>query len=242
MKNFAVIGLGRFGSSVARTLGEKGQQVIAVDTNEELVQDIMENVTRAVCLDATDEKAMKAVGIQYVDVAVCSIGTNIEASILITILLKDLGVPTVVCKAVNEAHKKALEKIGANRVVLPERDMGARIASSLISMSDEVLEHIDLSADSSIIELVAPEEFLGKSLREIDMRSKLGVNVIAIKRKEKTTEDGQVIEEESINVVPQANDIIGKEDVLVVFGANEDIENLKKQKLKPSTGAKEGGE
>ena len=242
MKNFAVIGLGRFGSSVARTLGEKGQQVIAVDTNEELVQDIMENVTKAVCLDATDEKAMKAVGIQDVDVAVCSIGTNIEASILITILLKDLGVPMVVCKAVNESHKKALEKIGANRVVLPERDMGARIASSLISMSDEVLEHIDLSADSSIIELVAPEEFLGKSLRELDMRSKFGVNVIAIKRKEKTTEDGQVIEEESINVVPQANDIIGKEDVLVVFGANEDIENLKKQKLKPSTGAKEGGE
>jgi trk system potassium uptake protein TrkA len=228
MKHFAVIGLGRFGSSVARTLGEKGQQVIAIDKNEELVHDIMENVTKAVCLDAIDEKAVKSVGIQDVDVAICGIGTNVEASVIVTLLLKDLGIPVIVCKAVNESHKKALEKIGATRVILPERDMGARLANSLISMSDKVVEHIDLSADSSIIELIAPEEFIGKSLRELDMRTQYGVNVIAIKRKEEAAGEGK---EEKINVVPQANDVVNKGDVLVVFGSNEDIESLKKEKL-----------
>ena len=220
MKHFAVIGLGRFGSSVAKTLGKKGQQVIAIDKNEEIVHDIMESVTKAACLDAIDEKAMRSLGVQDVDVAIVGMGLDLESSILITLLLKDMEVPVIVCKAVSESHRKVLEKVGATKVVLPERDMGARIANTLISTTDKVIEHIDLSADSSIIELIAPGDFVGKTLRELDMRSKYGVNVIALKRKAKEGE-------EKINVVPQANDVVEEGDILVVFGANEDIEALK---------------
>ncbi|MEA3489621.1 MAG: TrkA family potassium uptake protein [Candidatus Omnitrophota bacterium] len=227
MKQYAVIGLGRFGSSVAITLAEKGQQVVAIDKNEELVHDIMDNVTKAVCLDASDEKAVRSVGLQHVDVAICGIGTDVESSILVTLLLKDLGVPVIVCKGESSAHKKVLEKIGATKVILPERDTGARIAETLISISDKVLDHIGLSGDSSIIEIIAPEEFIGKSLRDLGIRAEYGVNVIAIKKKVKTVKNGEKREEERVNVTPQADDIVAKGDILVVFGANDKIENLK---------------
>ncbi len=229
MRRFAVIGLGRFGSSIARTLGEKGQEVIAIDNNEELVQDIMDSVTKSICLDATDEKAMKSAGLEDIEVAVCAIGTNVESSVLVTLLLKDLGIPNVVCKAVNEAHKKALEKIGATRVILPEREMGTRVANTLVSPSDKVVEHIDVSDISSIIEIKPPNEFIGKSLRELKVRAEYGVNVIAIKRKIKATREGESLEEEKIDINPQADDIITKGDILVVFGENKKIEELKKK-------------
>ncbi len=227
MKQFAVIGLGRFGSGVSKTLGEKGQEVIAIDKNEELVHDVMEYVTKAVCLDATDEKAVKAVGLNNVDVAICAIGTDIEASILITLLLKEIGIPTIVCKAINAEHKKALEKIGASKVIMPEKEMGERLANTLISASDKILEHIGLSGDSSIIELMPPEEFIGKSLRELDIRAKYGLNVIAIKTKRSAV--GIEEEEEAINVNPQATDVVRQGDILVVFGENEKIEALKRK-------------
>ena len=230
MKRYAVIGLGRFGASVARTLAAKGQQVLAIDRNEELVHEIMDNVTKAVCLDASDEKAMKSVGIQDVDVAICGIGTDVESSILITLLLKDLGIPVIVCKGESVAHKKALEKIGATKVILPERDTGVRIAEMLMSVSDKVLDHIGLTSDSSIIEIIAPEEFIGKPLRELDIRAKFGVNVIAIKKKIKAATEGEEAEEEEVNVTPQADDVIVKDDILVVFGTNEKIDQLKSKK------------
>jgi trk system potassium uptake protein TrkA len=229
MKRFVVIGLGRFGSSVAKTLVEKKQQVIAIDKNEEFVHDIMDSVTKAVCLDATDEKAVRSVGLENVDVAICGIGTDIESSILITLLLKDLNIPEIVCKAVSAQHKKVLEKIGATRVVLPEKDMGTRLADSLISKSDEVLDHIGLSGNSSIIEIKIPDEFAGKSLRDLAIRARYGVNVIAIKKETAEAEEGKEVKPEEINVTPQADDVIVKGDVLVVFGANEKIEDLKKR-------------
>ncbi|MFH1798407.1 MAG: TrkA family potassium uptake protein [Candidatus Omnitrophota bacterium] len=227
MKQYAVIGLGRFGASVARTLAEMGQQVIAIDKSEDLVHDIMDSVTKAVCLDCMDEKAARAVGLHKVDAAVCGIGTDVESSILITLLLKDLGVPVIVCKATSLAHKKVLEKIGATKVILPEKDSGERIAHTLFSLSDTVLDHIGLSANSSIIELVAPKEFIGRSLRDLEIRVKYGVNVIAIKRKNKIEEGGQEKIEEIINVTPQADDIVTKDDILIVFGENDKIEKLK---------------
>ncbi len=226
MKQFAVIGLGRFGFSVATALTEKGQQVIAIDTDEELVHDVMDQVAKAVCLDATDEKAMRSIGIQNVDVAICGIGTHVEASILVTLLLKDLGVPVVICKADSTAHKKALEKIGATKVILPERDMGIRLASTLISVSDAVIDHIGISGSASIIELIAPKGFLGKTLRDLDIRAKFGVNVIAIKKK--TGEKG-ALAEEKINVSPQADYVVGEDDVLVVFGENDKLEAIKEK-------------
>lgn len=216
MKHYAVVGLGRFGSSVARTLAAKGQQVIAIDRNEDLVHDIMDTVTKAVCLDASDEKAVKSVGVENVDVAVVGIGTDVEASILITLLLKDLGISEIVCKATSPEHEKVLKKIGATKVVLPEKDTGERIAETLISVSDKVLDRIGLTGNSSIIELIAPKELIGKSLRELDIRAKYGVNVIAFKKKEK--------EEEKINVTPQADYLVAEGDILVVFGENERIE------------------
>ncbi|MBU0571201.1 MAG: TrkA family potassium uptake protein [Candidatus Omnitrophica bacterium] len=227
MKRFAVVGLGRFGSSVAKALAEKGQEVLAIDKQEELVHDIMDFVNKAICLDSTDEKAMRSIGIQDVDVAICGIGTNIEASILVTLLLKDLGIPTIICKAVNEPHKKALMRIGASRVVLPERDMGERIANTIISSDENVLEHILLPGDAGIIEFIPPKEFMGKTLRDIDMRAKYGVNVIAIKKQEKNSETGKITGSARINITPLADDVVAEDDVLVVFGENKKIEKLK---------------
>ncbi len=229
MKRFVVIGLGRFGSSVATTLAEKKQQVIAIDRNEDLVHDIMDSVTKAVCLDATDEKAVKSVGLENVDAAICGIGTDIESSILVTLLLKELNIPEIVCKAVSAQHKKVLEKIGATRVVLPEKDMGERLADSLISKSDEVLDHIGLSGNSSIIEIKAPNEFAGKLLRELAIRARYGVNVIAIKKEAVKAREGEKTQPEEVNVTPRAEDVILKGDVLVVFGSNEKIGDLQKK-------------
>ena len=226
MKRFAVIGLGRFGAAVVNTLAKKGQQVIAVDINEDLVHDVMDIATKAVCLDAADEKAVRTVGLGDVDVAICAIGTDIEASILITLLLKDLGVPEIVCKATTEAHKKALEKIGATKVVLPERDMGNRIANTLMSQSETILDHIGLSADTSIMDILVPEDFVGKTLRDLSIRPRFGVNVIAIKKKV-VRNDGQDAEE-IINAAPQADDVLAKGDIVVVFGANDKIDNMKR--------------
>ncbi|MBU3959207.1 MAG: TrkA family potassium uptake protein, partial [Candidatus Omnitrophica bacterium] len=158
MRQFAVIGLGRFGWSVAKTLSEKGHQVLAIDKDEELVQEASDFVTESVQVDSTDEKALKAVGIMNVDVAVVAIGTNLEASVLTTLIIKELGVQHIVARAVTDEHAKVLQRVGATKVVLLERDMGARIANSLVSPS--ILEHIELSPESSIIETVPPKEFI----------------------------------------------------------------------------------
>lgn len=225
MRQFAVIGLGRFGESVASTITEKGHQVLAIDIDERRTQDVSDEVTQAVCLDATDEKALRSAGIENVDVAIVGVGTNLEASILITLNLKEIGIKEIVCKAVNKDHRKVLEKIGATKVVQPEREMGARVANSLISTS--VIEHIELSEESSIVELIAPKEFIGKSLREIDVRAKFGVTVIALKRHIPSASKEE--EEEIVNVSPKAGDIVKKGDILVVLGANENIDKLKKK-------------
>ena len=223
MRQFAVIGLGRFGTSVASTLSKKGYQVLAIDSSENITQNVSEEVTQAVCLDATDEKALRTVGIDNVDVAIVGVGTNIEASILITLNLKEIGIKEVVCKAVSEDHKKVLEKIGATKVVQPEKEMGTRVANGLISTS--VIEQIELSNESSIAELVSPKDFIGKSLREVDVRAKFGVTVIAVKRKIPSASKKE--EEEIVNVSPKAEDIIKKGDILVVLGTNENIDKLR---------------
>ncbi len=227
MKQYAVIGLGRFGASVARSLAAKRQTVIAIDKNEELVNDVMDSVTKAVCLEATDEKAVRSIGLQKVDCVICGIGTNLESSILVTLLVKELGIPEIVCKAIGPAHKKVLEKIGATKVVLPEKDMGERVAATLISASDKILDQIGLSENSSILEMIAPEEFVGKSLRELEIRTTHDVNVIAVKKHKKTGKGGMQQAEETINVNPQADYIVTRGDILIVFGANDKIEELK---------------
>ncbi len=213
MKQFIVVGIGRFGSSVAQTLSENGYNVLAIDQEEERIQVIVNEVTHAVEADATDEDALKTLGVRNFDVAIVSIGDNIQASILSTLILKELGVPYVVVKAQNALHGKVLTKVGADRVVYPERDMGVRIAHNLISSN--VLDYIEFAPDYSIVEIIVTANMIGKSLAELELRSKFGVNVMAIKRGK------------NLNITPGANDRLLQGDVLIVMGKNEDLDKLK---------------
>ncbi len=222
MRQFAVIGLGEFGMSVAKTLSEKGHQVLGIDKDEELVQEASEFVTEAVQVDATDEKALKAVGIMNVDLAIVGIGTNLEASILTALILKELGVQHVVARAVTDEHGKVLQRIGVEKVVFLERDMGSRVANSLVSPS--ILEHIELSPEFGIMETVPPKEFTGKSIRDLDIRAKHGLNIIAIRKKDASSED-----EGELNVAPKADYVVKQKDVFIIVGSNENLDKFKKK-------------
>ncbi|MFH1645147.1 MAG: TrkA family potassium uptake protein [Candidatus Omnitrophota bacterium] len=219
MRQFAVIGLGRFGSSVATTLSEKGCQVLAIDIDDAIVQDYSEITTHAVCVDATDAKALKAVGIETIDVAVVSVG-DIEASILITLILKEIGVKEVISKSRSQQQAKVLERIGVNRVVFPERDMGVRLANMLTS--PKVSEHIDLSDECSIVEIQPPNEFVGQSLKKLNLRVEFGLNIVAIKNVNK---DGDV----TLNTIPEADYEIKASDKLMVVGPNKNLDKLKQK-------------
>jgi trk system potassium uptake protein TrkA len=211
-KQFAVIGLGRFGSSVAKTLSHMSFEVLARDDREERIQEMSAIVTHAVQADSTDEEALRAIGIRNFDVVVVAIGEDIQASILTTLILKEIGIPTIVVKAVNELHGKVLKKIGADKVIFPERDMGQRVAHHLISSN--ILDHIELSADYSIVEIKVSNQMVGKSLRELDIRAKYGCNVIAIKQQEK------------LIIPPSGEDPLKPEDILVIVGNNENLEKF----------------
>lgn len=219
-RQFVIIGLGRFGFSVAKTLTDIGQEVIAIDREEEKVKAVSDFVTYAVQLDAMDEKALRSIGVQNVDTAIVSIGEKIEASILVVMILKEMGIKNIIAKAVTSLHGKVLENLGVQRIVYPEREMAARVAHSLIR--PKVLEELELSQEYSIIELSTPKEFMGKSLLESRLRSKYGVNVIAIKRK--VVEEGKTREVWNVNPLP--TDIMEEGDVLVLIGSNEDLDKL----------------
>ena len=179
-KQFVIIGLGRFGSSIAKTLYSLGNDVLAIDKDEDIVQEIADSVTHAVQLDATDENALRALGIRNFDVAVVTIGDNIQSSIMATLLVKELGVKYIIAKGHSDLHAKVLYKIGADRVVLPEKDMGVRVAHNLVSAN--ILDYIELSEDYSVMEIQVLDEWSGKTLNELRLRSKYGINVMAIKR------------------------------------------------------------
>lgn len=219
-KQFTVIGLGRFGYSIAKTLAELDCEVIAIDKDEERVKKISDFVTHAVQLEAMDEKSLRSVGIQNVDVAIVSIGENLEASILVVMILKEMGIKNIIAKAVTRLHGKVLENLGVNRVVYPEKEMAIRVAHALVKPN--IIEQLELSQEYSIVELPAPVKFINKALNDIQLRSKYGVNLIAIKRK--ISEQGKM--KEIWNVNPMATDIILRDDVLVLIGANMDIDKL----------------
>ncbi len=219
-KQYAVIGLGRFGYSIAKTLAQYNCEVIAIDKDEDRVKKMSEFVTYAVELEAMDEKSLRSVGIQNVDTAVVSIGENIEASILVVMILKEMGIKHIIAKAVTRLHGKVLENLGVNKVVYPERDMAVRVAHMLIHPN--IVEQLELSAEYSIIELPAPDIFVGKSLKDSKLRSQYGVNLIAIKRKEMD----KGIAQEKWNVNPHPTDVIHKGDLLVLVGRNEDLDKL----------------
>jgi trk system potassium uptake protein len=217
-RQFAVIGLGRFGSAMATTLAELGQDVIGVDGDAERVRRLADVVTQAVELDATDERALKAVGIQDVDVAVVSIGENIESSLLVVMQLRELGVTTIVAKAVTPLHGRILEKIGVSRVIFPEREMAIRVAHSLVMTN--VIDYFELSRDFSMVEIPAPPTFVGRTLRQLEIRPRFGLTLIAIKRQRAA--DNAVL----TNISPSADEAIQQGDVLVLLGSNDRLTNL----------------
>jgi len=212
MKQYVIIGIGCFGSSVAKTLYSMGHDVLAIDKDEEKIQQISDSVTHSVQVDATDENTLKALGIRNFDVAVITIGTDIQASVLITMICKELGVKYVIAKAQSDLHAKVLYKTGADRVVFPERDMGVRVAHNL--SSSNILDYIELSPDYSLVEVAALQSWEGKTLKAINMRDRFGLNVLAIKHVNK------------INMSPKGDDVIHPADTLVVIGSNKDIERF----------------
>jgi trk system potassium uptake protein TrkA len=218
-KQFVVIGMGRFGRSVARGLAGLGQEVLAVDNDEAMVNMIAPYVTHAVVADATDEKALEALGIRNFDVAVVTIGDNIQASILITMQCKELGVAFVLAKAQNELHGKVLYKTGADKVVFPERDMGLRVAHNLADSN--ILDYIEIAGDLRIVDINALPGWENKSLADLNFRRKYGANVIAIKKNNR-----------EMNTIPQGTDVIEKDDKLIVVGTKESIAHLESAKHK----------
>ena len=211
-KQFVVIGLGRFGESLAKTVYDSGHDVLVIDMDEEKIADIADDVTHAVQMDATDENALKRLGLSNFDVAVVAIGSDIQASVMVTLLAKEMGIKFVLAKAHNDMHAKVLNKIGANRVIMPEKDMGKRVAHNLVSSN--ILDYIELSPEYSMMEIEALDSWVEKSLSELELRKKFGINVVAIK-------DGT-----NINISPGADEIIKENDIIVALGSIKDLGKL----------------
>lgn len=215
MKSFAIIGIGRFGESVAKTLAELGNEVMAIDKSPERIQEISEYVTHAVEADIMDETILKELGLRNFDVIIVSIGSDREASIMATLLAKEVGVKKVIAKAQDEIHGKVLKKVGADKVIFPERDMGTRLAHNLTS--NNILDYIELSPDFSILEIKTLKSWVNKSLKDLQIRNEYGVNVIAIK-------DGK-----NINISPIADDIIRENDIIIIIGDAKAIKKVEEK-------------
>ena len=216
-RKFAVIGLGHFGFHIAKALSEKGHEVLAVDKDSQVIQEIKDHVSQAVIADAADKETLEAIGVKDVDVAIISLGGNVLASILITLFLKELGINEIIVKATTEDHRKILEKIGATKVFFVEKEMAERLAETVSNPS--IWELMHLSPGYSIVEMEPPPSFIGKSLKELDLRKKYQVQVVAIK---------ELVPERTI-MVPPADFIIKDSDILVVLGRDEDIEKIQKE-------------
>lgn len=212
-QTFAVIGLGSFGGSVCKTLADAGQEVLAIDKYESRVNDYKDIATQAVVADAQDEDVLRSLGIRNVDHVIVAIGEDIQASILVTLMVKEQGVKYVTAKAQNEYHAKVLEKLGVDRVVHPERDMGVRIGRSLTSKN--MVDYLDLDANFKLAEiLITNPEFVGKSLAEMDFRDRYGLNVIALAHSRQEM------------VLPSAGDVLTENDSILVAGPTRAIDKF----------------
>lgn len=214
MKSYVVVGLGRFGSEVARQLYRCGCEVLAIDLKSELVQQISPDVTHAAVGDSRDKEVLRMLGVGDFDCAIIAIGEDLGASVLITMNMKELGVPYLVCKAHDDVHRRVLEKLGADRVVIPEQENAARLAKSL--SSPNLLDYIELSDDYSIVELPAPQSWIGKTLKELNVRAKLGVNILAVRRNGK------------MDVSPAADFSFESGDIVVVLGDTKALNAVQK--------------
>lgn len=216
MKTFLVIGLGRFGTAVATELCALGNEVLVMDTQEALVQAAAPQVTHAVTADGRDPEVLRELAARNFDCAIVAVGSDIGTSALITLNLKELGVEKVVAKAASHTHRKVLEKIGADRVVFPEYEMGVKLAHGL--SSSNVLNFIELSDEASILEVSVPRDWVGKTLRELDVRNNYGVNIIAMRRGEKR----------KMSIAPAADEPLEATDVIVALGLDRDINRIQK--------------
>lgn len=208
-KQYAIIGIGRFGSSIAKTLSEMGFDVLAIDSDEHRIQEVSKIVTQAVTADSTDEEALRSLGLRNFDVVVVAIGEDIQSSILTTLILKEMDIPTILVKAQNELHGKVLTRIGADKVIFPERDMGVRVAHHLTSPN--VLDYIEISEEYSIVEMKASEAMIGSNLKELDIRVRYSCNVMAIKRGSQ------------MNIAPSPDERLKPDDILVIVGQKNDL-------------------
>lgn len=215
MKNFAIIGLGSFGYYLSRTLTELGQEVLAIDADEAAVEQVMNFVSKAVVADSTDRTALEALGLSDFEAVVVSLGGNIDASVLATLNLKEIGVKRIVAKAITEAHGKVLERLGADDVVFPRRDMAVRVAHRLVNA--DVLEFAPLGSDYGIIESAPSKEMVGRSLSELDFRRKYNLSIIVVRQ----------LVPDKIVVAPDGSFIVKDSDILVMLGRNEDLNNFR---------------
>lgn len=214
-KEFAVIGLGRFGGSICKELMELGMEVMVIDKNEERVNEYANIVSHAVVGNSVDENVLKSLGIRNFEHVIVAIGDDIQASILTTLILKEMGVNNITVKAQNDYHEKVLKKIGADSIVHPERDMGKRIAHNIVS--NNVLDYLELSDEHSIVEIKASSRLAGHTMVDLDIRARYGITIVAIKRGK------------DIIVSPQANEPIKEDDVLIVIGADSDLNRFEKK-------------
>lgn len=219
MANYLVVGLGRFGRSVARTLYENNQDVLAIDDDEETVQQAIDSevVSEAIALDASDETAIKNVIKDNFDVAFVCIGSNMQASIMATLILKEAGVPKIIAKAQSRAQGKVLEKIGADEIIYPEEFMGKRTANKILRPT--IVEHFKLSNKYAVVEVLAPKSFQGKTLIQLDVRKKYGINIIGIKDKNN-----------EVNISPAPDTMIEVGDTLIVVADNKKLNELNRIK------------
>ncbi len=217
MKTFAVIGLGRYGTAVAMQLFNMGYEVLAVDKNMDNVNLISDCVTRAVCGDAKEESVLKSLGIRNYDCVIVAIGDDITDSVLITLMLKEMGIKQVVCKARDNQHKKALKKIGADTVIIPEQEAGIKTAIGLVS--DRFMDIIDISDEYSIIDSIVPKSWIGKSIGDLSVRKKFGVNIVAVKSQ---------LDEQAVNISPSSEYVFKGTDIVVLVGRTNDINKINK--------------
>ncbi len=217
MKQFAIIGLGNFGYYLATNLYEKRHDVLAIDKNINRVQEIKDNVTRAVVADATDIKTLETLGIKQMDAAVVCIGSVISDSILATLNLKDVGAKRVFAKAVTEPHGRILHKIGALEVIFPEKDQAISLAERL--HNPNILDYLPFLDGYSIVELLSPKSFIGKNLKELNLINRYGVQVLAIKK----------ILPAQLNMIPKGQYVLKDEDILILLGPNHALDLLRKK-------------
>ena len=211
-KQYLVIGCGRFGSSVAKKMCQLGNEVMVIDKDEDSINNIAELVTHTAIVDVTEERDLKSIGLGNFDVVIVAISSDIRASIMATVMAKEMGVPKVVCKAKDELQAKVLYKIGADKVVFPERDMGRRLAYNLAS--ENILDQINLDPEYSIMEIVTPQNWVGKTIIELNLRAKYDITVLAVK-----TQSG-------LKVMPSPNYKMQEKNILIIIGKTDKISDI----------------